>query len=184
MEIWKQIKNYENCYEVSNEGRVRSVDRKTNTALKHQTQVIKKGKILKPNIKRGYLTIVLTKENKRKTVTIHRLVAEAFIPNKQECVNHKNAIKTDNRVENLEWCNHKENTQHASKLGLIVNKHRKKILCIELNKEFASSYQAAEWLNKEKYNYSKNIRNMSKNIRAASSGKRKSCFGYKWKDLI
>ena len=185
MEIWKQIKDYD--YEVSTDGRIRSMDHKTNTALKHQTYVIKKGKILKPMIKKGgYLNICLCNNNIKKTSTIHRLVAETFIPkvNGKDFINHKNAIKTDNRVTNLEWCTSKENTQHALKLGLIISKHRKKILCVELNKEFDSSYQAAQWLNENKYSNSKNVRCMSRNIRTVCSGKREKAFGYKWKDLV
>lgn len=185
MEKWKKIKDYD--YEVSTDGRIRSIDRITNTALKHQKYVIKKGKILKPIIKKsGYLNICLCKENIKKTAAVHRLVAETFIPkvNGKDFINHKNAIKTDNRVSNLEWCSSKENTQHALKLGLIINKHRKKILCIELNKAFDSSYQASQWLNENIYSNSKNIRDMSRNIRAVCSGKRNRAFGYKWKDLV
>lgn len=184
MEMWKKIEEFD--YEVSDQGRIRSIDKQVNTGLKHQTYVIKKGKMLKPNLKKGYLTIDLCNNNKHKTTNIHRLVAQAFITNEENkhTVNHKNAIKTDNRVSNLEWCSSKENTQHALKLGLIVSQHRKKILCVELNKEFGSSYQAAEWLNETLYHCSKSVRGMSRNIRAVCVGKRNKAFGYKWQDLV
>lgn len=186
MEQWKPVKGYEGYYEVSTHGRIRSVDRITNCAIKHNSSVIKKGKILKLNLKRnGYLTFDASFFNGAKTKTVHRVVAEAFIPNEDNkpCVNHINAIKTDNRVENLEWVSYQENSQHAAGLGLIYGGLRKQIKCVETGMVFPSSYQAAEWLNKTKYKYSKNVDCMGRNIRAVCSGKRHSAFGYRWKDL-
>ena len=105
MEIWKSIKGYEDLYEVSNLGRVNSL-------------FTRKGKIMKPKIEKdGYLRIGFWKDNKQKYYNIHRLVAEAFLPQKEDYqnqINHINKIKFDNRVENLEWVSNIENHFHKN----------------------------------------------------------------------
>ena len=112
-EIWEDIVGYEGLYQVSNLGRVKSLDRID--ASGHR----RKGKILKPKINHGgYVQINLYNNSIRKTVSVHRIVAIAFIPNddienKTE-VNHLNEVKTDNRVENLQWCSPKENVNHGT----------------------------------------------------------------------
>ena len=124
-EIWKSIEGYEGCYEVSNLGRAKSLERK----VKHSngnTQKLKE-RILKPRSdKDGYLYVNLCKKGKVKSRRVHRLVAHAFIPNPENkpCVNHKNGVKYDNRVENLEWMTNKENSIHASKNDLMPKGYR------------------------------------------------------------
>ena len=108
-EIWKPIKDFEGYYEVSNIGRVRSLNYKRTG----------KEKILK-NIEdyKGYLEVGLTKNGKRKQFKVHRLVAEAFIPNPENkpCIDHINTVKSDNRVENLRWVTYKENSNNEKTL--------------------------------------------------------------------
>lgn len=187
MEIWKSVVGYEGYYEVSSYGRVRSVSRYVNTGILHSDVKLHKGKMLKLNKKHtGYLFVDLCKHNKIKTIAVHRLVATAFLdkPEGRDVVNHLNLDKTDNRVENLEWCTYKENSIHASQHGVMYGGLRKTIRCCETGDTFPSSYQAAKWLNETKFQYSKQIDQMSRNIRGCCTGAKKSAYGYHWKDVI
>lgn len=123
METWKPVKNFENHYEVSNKGNVRSVDR----FVKHYKGGFRfyKGKDKKITLKHdGYFKCILKKDSERFDFRVHRLVAESFLSNDKNkpFVNHKNGIKTDNRVENLEWVTAEENSIHAVKKRLIKTK--------------------------------------------------------------
>ena len=109
MEEWKSIPGYEGLYEVSSYGRVRSVDRYDNR------NCFRKGKVLSPGIRLdGYLIINLCCNGKYKTISVHRLVALTFLPNPDNlpCVNHKDEDKTNNRVDNLEWCTQQYNLNY------------------------------------------------------------------------
>jgi hypothetical protein len=104
-ETWKPIKKYEGLYEVSNLGNVRSLPRNTT-----------KGRILKIGIRRGYAKVTLYKDGVSCQCSVHRLVAESFIPNplRKPMVNHIDENRLNNSVANLEWCTHIENCIHGT----------------------------------------------------------------------
>lgn len=106
MEVWKDVVGYEGLYEVSNAGHVRSLH------WYGGDNVV----LLKSNKrKNGYLSLCLTKNGKHKTYLVHRIVAEAFIPNPDglEMINHKDENKANNKVENLEWCTRSYNQKYS-----------------------------------------------------------------------
>lgn len=115
---WEHIFNYENLYLISKKGEVYSIRNK---------------KILKPYCPNGYLQIELNKNGKHKKYLIHRLVAQTYLPNKNDlpCVNHKDGNKLNNDVSNLEWCTYSENMIHASNHKLLKavgeNQHSSKL---------------------------------------------------------
>jgi len=117
IEKWRDIKGYENYYQVSNIGNVRSLDR----TVPHPVMGFKKGKPCKqhPN-HNGYMRVGLHKLGNREQEFVHKLVGQAFVsnPNSKPQINHIDGDKLNNNVENIEWCTNKENCIHASNLGL------------------------------------------------------------------
>ena len=139
-EIWRDIEGYEGLYQVSNFGRVKSLNYRRTC----------KEKLLKAyKDKEGYLHVSLCKDGKTKTYSIHRLVAQEFIPNPYNLpqVNHKDENKTNNRVYNLEWCSVKYNINYGtrnkrqSESRTNYTKFSKQVLCVETGVIYPSTSQ-------------------------------------------
>jgi hypothetical protein len=112
-QIWKDVIGYEGLYQVSNFGNIRSLDRIVKKP--NEISYIRKGKpCIQSKNNLGYMTVGLTVNNVKVNKYVHRLVAEAFIPNPNNYpqVNHINCDKTDNRIHNLEWCTNSQNQIH------------------------------------------------------------------------
>ena len=138
-EIWKDVKGYEGLYQVSNLGNIKSFHKRSY------------GNLLKLPIKKGYFQVGLRKNGIRKYYQVHRLVAEAFIENKQNLpqVNHKDENKLNNDVNNLEWCTVSYNNCYGTRLERVYfnNKSRKPVIYFNLKdnstREFTSVMQAS-----------------------------------------
>lgn len=161
-EIWLDIKNYEGHYQVSNLSRVKS---------------IKFGKeiILKQNIRRGYYYVGLSKNGKVKYFQVHRLVAEAFLPNTDNLpqVNHKDENKLNNNAENLEWCDNKYNSNFGTRNERISKRHSKPVLQYTLDGQFVKEWESATQAEREGgFNLA--------NIAACCKGKRNKHKGFIW----
>lgn len=182
-EIWKDIEDYEGLYQVSNTGKVRSLDRIDDIGRKI------KGRILADRFdKKGYLSVALNKNAKTKYKKVHRLVAEAFIPNLKKLpqINHKNEIKTDNNVGNLEWCSNKYNANYGTKVDRMLktrgqerkikrpDNRRKKVIQYDLNGNFIKIWNSATEVKQE-------LKIHNGDIGKCCKGKHKTAGGYKWK---
>lgn len=146
----KDVIGYEGLYQVTSCGKVWSYRSK---------------KFLKPRRKKnGYLQVNLCKDGKQKNYLIHRLVAEAYLPNPNNlpCVNHKDENKENNALQNLEWCTYEYNNSYGSR--------NKSVYCEELNRTFDGARAAARELGLD-----------NSGISRCCTGERKTCGGYHWK---
>ena len=153
MEVWKDIKDYEGFYQVSNFGNVRSLH-------------FNKKKILCKCFDSCLYHIVTLKLNKKqKTFKVHRLVANTFIENKfkKETVNHINGIKTDNTIYNLEWATRKEQSIHSYKNSLQVKTNNVLLLNIQTGIFYNSIFEASKTINIHKSTLQKKINGIRKN---------------------
>lgn len=175
-EIWKDINGFEGYYQVSSTGRIKNV--RTNSIKKLTTG------------NTGYAYVYLYKNNNKSNLTVHRLVAQAFIPNSDNLpqVNHKDGNKLNNNVENLEWCTAKENIRHIINMGFKPvcntkgkygkdNKLSIKIGQFDKDDNLINIYYGGNEI-KRKLNLS-----TCSHILEVVKGKRKTAFGYVWKEM-
>lgn len=183
-EVWKSIEGYEGKYEVSNLGRVKSL--KDNHG--YHRELIRVPRISNS----GYLYVSLWNGCRARAKKIHRLVAETFLerPADAQCVNHINGVKTDNRLENLEWCTYSYNAKHAVETGLNKDpiKHlpdmhgvhgkdhptSKPIAQYTKDGEFIAEYESG-------VEAAKALGLRASSIQRCAAGGRKTAFGYIWK---
>jgi len=121
-EIWREITNYEGLYYVSSMGRVKSLEKKIQQLDRGTLCItIRKERILKPEVAwNKRMRVTLSNNKKKERVSVHRLVAYAFVPNKanKPDINHKDGNPQNNTADNLEWCTKQENAHHAVVNGL------------------------------------------------------------------
>ena len=186
-EEWKSINGFEGIYEVSNLGRVRSLCREVKQTRRGTPLIYHhKGGILSPNADTGgYLSVMLhcKERGKRERRLIHRLVAEAFIPNTENlpCINHKDENKVNNAVDNLEWCTVGYNDNYGTRLSRMAKantnnpKRSKRVVQLTLSGDFVREYES----------YNEVRRNGYYNIWAAAHGDqlRPHPYGYIWKEV-
>lgn len=165
-EIWKDIKNYEGLYQVSNLGRIRSLN------YLHTKKIAILKLIVRGN---GYHGVSLCKKGIKKSVFVHRVVAETFIPtpNNKFQINHKDGNKFNNTIDNLEWVTPKENMKHSIEKGL-SHKARHKVEQYSLNGKLIKVWDSIKEIKK--------ALNISiSHISSCANGKRETTQGYRWK---
>lgn len=188
-EIWKDVKGYEGYYQVSNMGRVKSM-----RVLKTPKNGVlcRKDSFLstKATHDKQYVTVALCRDGEKKQIQVHRLVAEAFIPNPKNlpCVNHKDENPSNNCADNLEWCTHEYNLQYSMERNKPYKTKRERpknellpLCAYTLSGEFVGRFDSV-WDAIEKLGIeSKTPRGARNNIRMCCRGRVKSACGYKWR---
>ena len=173
-EEWRDVVGYEGLYQVSSEGRVKSLERKVPKGYGERTV---KERILKPKTDRyGYLNVGLYAGGKRKMLTVHRLVCQAFHENtsNKPQINHINEIKTDNRASNLEWATARENSNFGTRNERMRKALSKPVGQYKLDGQLIKVWQSANEVQR-RTGFARG------NISKAANGNYKTAYGFRWK---
>lgn len=177
-ETWKDVVGYAGLYQVSDHGRIRSLGRTCNS--KNNSTQTKKPKILKQEVTiHGYCRVRLFDEHgNAKHFAVHRLVMSAFVGILDEEINHKNEIKTDNRLSNLEYCHHKYNCNYGARNNAISEKNKgiNSVPVLQIKGDTV----IAEYSSRTEAEAQTGIDAV--NIGRTCAGKRKSAGGYYWRN--
>lgn len=178
-EIWRPVVGYEGYYEVSNLGRVRSLDREVYAG--HGATMIKKGRVLAQTNNHKYKNVHLSIDGHARKPTVHRLVAEAFLenPDNLPMVNHKDENPHNNNVNNLEWCTCKYNNNYGTKnerisKAMTNGKNSKGVLQYDLEGNLVGAFPSMKQATRE-LGYDNSA------ISACCIGKAKTSYGYVWR---
>ena len=174
-EEWRDVVGYEGLYQVSDQGHVKSLERK----VRHWRggERIQKERILKPsNDRGGYLLVSLCDGEKRKTYTVHRLVCQAFHenPENKPCVNHIDENKTNNCASNLEWCTYAENNTHGTRIARVAKACSKPVGQYTLDGELVKIWQSPCEAGKQ-------IGLSDSHVSKVANGKLKQAYGFIWR---
>lgn len=165
LEVWKDVVGYDGLYQVSNMGRVKNIE--TQQVLKHF-------------ICNGYPRVGLSKENKHKNFYVHRLMAQAFLknPNSHPQINHKDEVKTNNYIDNIEWCSQKYNLNYGTARQRMVYARSKPIIQKNKQGEIIKAYPSASQAQRE-------TGISDRNICGCLNGNRKLAGGFMWeRDIV
>lgn len=177
-EEWRDIAGYEGLYQVSNLGRVRSLDRKVQN---RNGLAVKKGKLLK-SVGKQYKKVGLWKDNKGTDVLVHRLVAMAFIPNPLNLpeVNHKDENKHNNAALNLEWCDRLYNARHGTAIQRRADKMRGKPIGEQAVNQYTVDGQFVQ-RHESATKAAASVNGDNSGICKCANGKYKTAYGFVWK---
>lgn len=177
-EVWKDIEGYEGVYQISNFGKIKSLER----SLRRSNGVIqtRNERLLRQSENMfGYLMVTLHLENSKKTIAVHRLVAKAFVTQKKGCieVNHIDGNKQNNMADNLEWCTRKQNVDHSFDKGLRRTKgtpyHYRGVIQKDKNGDIIHVYKTI-------ISASRATKVCTASIISAAKGVTRSAGGYLW----